>query len=470
MVDRQKETLKETLKRIKARNDAIGEGFCVAKWWHQEMHLAEGINMSCYHCPPHALDKGSDLHNTLHKKQRRYEMLNNIKPEECTRCWDIEDTGEFVSPRQILSLMYLRRDPTIIETTATHHWNDPVFPKYLEVSFSNECNLRCTYCAPQKSSSLYKEMETHGEFDLSHENRNHYSLDAGWTLHEEETNPYLKRFWNWIPNAIEHLDVLRVTGGEPFLEYRNRNVSSSMKLKKLVSFLNESTVKDDFEFQINSNLSFSTNILREFLFHLAPWTPARKNLRVYASIDSWGEQAEYIRHPLKVSKFEENIRFLLDNQIPVTIMTTYSVLSGMSDFPDLLYKIAEWREDYAEKEWFTQSSLMIDTPHMTNPRHLSAAILPKELKELLYYDLGLMEILNFSQYEMSKFKTALDWIYNTEYEDVDLLRHDFVKFVDQIDKRRNTDFLKTFPYYADLLKMWKSTNLPKDVDIIASID
>jgi len=50
------------------------------------------------------------------------------------------------------------------------------------------------------------------------------------------------------------------------------------------------------------------------------------------------------------------------------------------------------------------------------------------------------------------------------------LRHDFVKFVDQIDKRRNTDFLKTFPYYADLLKMWKSTNLPKDVDIIASID
>ena len=171
MADRQEEALAKVFTHIKERNDAVSESFCVAKWWHQEMHLAEGINMSCYHCPPHSLEISPDLHNTLHKKRMRYEMLTGRKPEECTRCWDIEDTGEVASPRQVLSMMYLRSDPNIIETTAKIPWNKSVYPKYLEVSFSNKCNLRCTYCAPQKSSALYKEMEKYGDFDLSEENR-----------------------------------------------------------------------------------------------------------------------------------------------------------------------------------------------------------------------------------------------------------------------------------------------------------
>lgn len=439
MADRQEEALAKVFTQIKERNDAVSESFCVAKWWHQEMHLAEGINMSCYHCPPHSLENSPDLHNTLHKKRMRYEMLSGRKPEECTRCWDIEDTGEVASPRQVLSMMYLRSDPNIIETTAKIPWNNSVYPKYLEVSFSNKCNLRCTYCAPQKSSSLYKEMEKYGDFDLSEENRKQYSLDAGWTLYPEDDNPYLTRFWRWIQDAVEHLDVLRVTGGEPFLE------------PNVLGRLSNVVRNYPLEVHINSNLSFKTKKLIDGLYYFS-----YRSVRIYASIDTWGKQAGYIRRGLETNLFEKNIKWLLANNIAVTIMATYNILS-VPNFDKLLTKIAEWREEYPKAD------LQIDIPHLTNPKHLCAAMLPKDIKVYhLSKQLEMMKKLNFSEYEIRKFKTTADWIIGNDLDDIH--RVDFAKFIDQIALRnRGGKFSKYFPELSE----WKNTISEKSVDTIA---
>lgn len=439
MADRQEEALAKVFTQIKERNDAVSESFCVAKWWHQEMHLAEGINMSCYHCPPHSLENSPDLHNTLHKKRMRYEMLSGRKPEECTRCWDIEDTGEVASPRQVLSMMYLRSDPNIIETTAKIPWNNSVYPKYLEVSFSNKCNLRCTYCAPQKSSALYKEMEKYGDFDLSEENRKQYSLDAGWTLYPEDDNPYLARFWRWIQDAVEHLDVLRVTGGEPFLE------------PNVLGRLSNVVRNYPLEVHINSNLSFKTKKLIDGLYYFS-----YRSVRIYASIDTWGKQAGYIRRGLETNLFEKNIKWLLANNIAVTIMATYNILS-VPNFDKLLTKIAEWREEYPKAD------LQIDIPHLTNPKHLCAAMLPKDIKVYhLSKQLEMMKKLNFSEYEIRKFKTTADWIIGNDLDDIH--RVDFAKFIDQIALRnRGGKFSKYFPELSE----WKNTISEKSVDTIA---
>lgn len=439
MADRQEEALAKVFTQIKERNDAVSESFCVAKWWHQEMHLAEGINMSCYHCPPHSLENSPDLHNTLHKKRMRYEMLSGRKPEECTRCWDIEDTGEVASPRQVLSMMYLRSDPNIIETTAKIPWNNSVYPKYLEVSFSNKCNLRCTYCAPQKSSALYKEMEKYGDFDLSEENRKQYSLDAGWTLYPEDDNPYLTRFWRWIQDAVEHLDVLRVTGGEPFLE------------PNVLGRLSNVVRNYPLEVHINSNLSFKTKKLIDGLYYFS-----YRSVRIYASIDTWGKQAGYIRRGLETNLFEKNIKWLLANNIAVTIMATYNILS-VPNFDKLLTKIAEWREEYPKAD------LQIDIPHLTNPKHLCAAMLPKDIKVYhLSKQLEMMKKLNFSEYEIRKFKTTADWIIGNDLDDIH--RVDFAKFIDQIALRnRGGKFSKYFPELSE----WKNTISEKSVDTIA---
>ena len=39
-----------------------------------------------------------------------------------------------------------------------------VNPRYLEVSFSNSCNLKCAYCLPHISSSWMKELKQFGNY------------------------------------------------------------------------------------------------------------------------------------------------------------------------------------------------------------------------------------------------------------------------------------------------------------------
>ena len=68
-------------KDITERNNAVGKGFCVLKWWHLEMHLGTGNYHSCFHCPQQNLKLDEDMHNTLHKVQQRKTML------EGRRCW-----------------------------------------------------------------------------------------------------------------------------------------------------------------------------------------------------------------------------------------------------------------------------------------------------------------------------------------------------------------------------------------------
>ena len=62
-------------KDITERNNAVGKGFCVLKWWHLEMHLGTGNYHSCFHCPQQNLKLDEDMHNTLHKVQQKVSVL-----------------------------------------------------------------------------------------------------------------------------------------------------------------------------------------------------------------------------------------------------------------------------------------------------------------------------------------------------------------------------------------------------------
>ena len=128
---------------ITRRNNAIGQGFCVLKWWHLEMHLGTGNYHSCFHCPQQNLKLDEDMHNTLHKMQQRKTMLEGGRPDECSYCWKAEDVGA-VSPRTTLTPIYTQMEEDIIETTANLKWDEYVYPKYLEMSFSNTCQMKCS--------------------------------------------------------------------------------------------------------------------------------------------------------------------------------------------------------------------------------------------------------------------------------------------------------------------------------------
>ena len=57
----------------------------------------------------------------------------------------------------------------------------------------------------------------------------------------------------------------------------------------------------------------------------------------------------------------------------------------------------------------------------------------------------------FTTVEYEKFRRVVDYMRNTEYSDETLEegRRDFYNWFAELDNRRGTDFLKTFPEFAD---------------------
>jgi organic radical activating enzyme len=416
-------------KDIADRNNAVGDGFCVLKWWHLEMHLGTGNYHSCFHCPQQNLKLGEDIHNTLHKIQQRKTRLRGGRPEECSYCWKAEDAGA-VSPRTTLSAIYTEMQPDIIETTASLEWDEYVYPKYLEMSFSNTCQMKCSYCAPSLSSTLLKEIKDMGAYPLKDpESRGQYELNGTEELYKDDNNPLVKKFWSWFDTAIEHLDTLRITGGEPLLH---------KGMFDMLEYLKNSP--HDINFHVNSNLSISNRRVKQTCDLL----PSKS--KVYASVDTYGKQAEWIRHGLDWELFEENVLTVIDHGIPISFMTTFCLLS-IPNFKDFLYYVIQLKDI---------GDVKIDTPFMTNPPHLSCLIMDDKMRDMLEDSYQFMvENSEFNEAEVIKFERVLKWVDNNRYTGERLNRHrrDFKTFVDEHDKRRGSNWHDAFPelkYFYEL--------------------
>jgi organic radical activating enzyme len=421
----------EYYNKLKKEYDAVAPGFCVLKWHHLEMHLGSAQSHSCFHCPQQHLSLDEDLHNTAQKKQIRKEMLEGKKPDECNYCWKIEDAGGW-SPRITLSPIYTLKDENIIASTAKLPPDADVYPKYLELSFSNTCQLKCSYCSTQNSSSLHEEIKRFGEYSLSHdENYSQYVSHGRERLYEDNKNPFVDKFWEWIREAILNLHTIRVTGGEPLLH------KTTFELAK---FIKNHPCRDQISFQVNSNLCVSESKIDRLIENMY------KNSKVYASIDTWGKQAEWIRHGLDINLFEKNLLKILDAGFDVGIMTTFCFLS-IPRFDSLIEKVLEWKSKYPGQVHF-------DTPFLTNPPMLSALIANQHMLDKLEDLCYIMKCntddndnIKFNTGEYSKFERIVKWVKANRFTGNTLYQHrrDFARFVEEHDMRRRTNWLEAFP-------------------------
>ena len=404
--------------------DAIGPGFCILKWHYLELSLAEGLKHSCYHCPQHKIPLKSDLHNTPTTKEVRQQMLDGLKPAEDNYCYDIEKTGNY-SDRQYLAVQFIKEDPNIIAKTAAYEPDEQIYPKYLTVSFTNRCQMSCIYCGAGKSSTWKKEIDEHGPYPLNVKD-NYDKYVPRNDIMKVEDNPYVDKFWKWLPDAYPHLQTIRLTGGEPLLDENTF---------KLLQYVKDNPKKLSFE--ISTNLMVTDRRVSNYI-NLVKGLPGQK---CYVSVDTWGEQAEWIRTGLKIEQFEHNLHRVLGNGIKVGIMCTFNLLS-IPNFEEWVFKMAELKQQYP-------GLLTVDVPQMVEPLHLTTRIADKKLINML--DKAYKSMLTYSHlfedYEISKFKRTIAWTKANlmKGEELERNRKDFVKFANEKDRRRGTNFLETFP-------------------------
>ena len=454
--------MKTQFEVTKEKLDEIGCGMCLAKWTQVTMHLHNGMTHSCHHPSPHKIPleeikrNPTALHNTNFKKEKRREMLNGGKPSECSYCWNVEENSNSYSDR-----VFKSTEPWSFEhldEIKNLDWRENYNPKYVEVSFSNTCNFKCSYCSPMFSSKWTEEIERYGGYPTS-TNFN----DMTWVKqtgqmpykHSEE-NPYVESFWNWWPDLYNDLHTFRLTGGEPLL---------SKDTWKLMEFIaTTDTPNRKLNFSINTNLGVPKNLIEKFV------TLSKKIIDedrvnefiIFTSCDAYGEQSEYIRNGMDFNLFLENVEYVLSElpKVTVVVMSTFNLMSVFS-YDNLIDKIFELKKKYQNDERYWISAIQLDSSYLRWPLHQSVKILDDEHKELIlksakkafYYATHEFnhKHYGFSEVEVQKIKRIYDYAVSKDEQFlVEKGREDLVKFVDEHDKRRGTDFLNTFPELKDL--------------------
>jgi hypothetical protein len=445
-------SLKNRIFEIKKVTDTISNTFCLAKWHHTTIYLQTGETHSCYHPRPHKIpldlvaNNPSVLHNTPEKKLQRREMLDGGKPSGCNYCWNIEAMGDdYISDRLERNSGIFTEDR--FNEIKNSDWDFDINPEYIEISFGNECNFKCGYCHPKHSSSYHKEIRDFGPYTTVKNHRN----DINWfTTYEEETNPYVEAWWRWWPEVSKTLNILRITGGEPLLQKSTWRLLEDLDKNPLPNL----------ELNMNSNLGVKPILVERLTQRVTRLLEEGKikSFKLFTSLDTWGERAEYLRTGLDLELWQQNFEtFLSKTNLPITFMITFNILT-VTSFTSLLEKLLEWRAKYnwaLEPGKQLRHRIRFDTPHLKEPLQYDMNILPKD--EFMPYMYSTLEYLKnnvddtsvekFSDMEYEKFRRVVNYMETTHYSDQKIHegRRDFFQWFTEYDHRRNVDFASTFP-------------------------
>jgi len=440
------------LKPVKKELDSIGCGMCLAKWTQVTIHLGPGITHSCHHVGAHKIpldelkNNPSALHNTIEKKMRRKEMREGKRPKECDYCWRIEDNTQEYSDRvwksaanwsQVDKELIFNSDPM-----------DDIYPRYVEVSFSNVCNFKCSYCGPAFSSKWTEEIKSKGPYKLY---QTHYNgiKESEVSYPNREDNPYIEAFWKWFPEAVKHMYTFRITGGEPLL---------SKHTFKVIDYLLENP-QPNLHFAINTNACPPGDLWKTFVKKIKQLedTKSIKYFSLYSSAESFGKHAEYSRDGMDWELFSKNLRYFLDNTNTSELMLMSAVnILGLPSLTTYLRFVSKLKEGNIDR-------IIADFAYVRHPEFLDIKIadkitIDKYLKTSIQYMINRKE--KFSDYEYIKLNRIYEDCVARFKKGVDVSKEriQFLQFINEYDKRRGKDFTEVFPEYNNFVKVCKKNN------------
>jgi len=436
----------------------VSPSFCLAKWFNVSLHIPTGQTHSCYHPRSHkipmeevAIDV-SALHNTKYKKEQRRAMLHGERPQECSFCWETEDNGDSLSDRAYRSKDIY--EDGIIEEAKKLGFEGNARPRYVEVNFNQACNFRCTYCSPHLSTAWQQDIERNGAYILSDRWHNDLTWVKKLNIDNGPDNPYLKAFWQWLPDIYPTLHTFRMTGGEPLMDKNTFRMFDYVK----------ENPKADLHLSITSNCCPPGEQWAKFLLGLKEITDrnAIEHFMLFCSLDSWGKQAEYIRDGLEFDKLYSNITEYLQvsEKHSLTFIITFNVLSypGFYNYIENILKLRQQYNSDRQLIWW-------DVPQLSSPEWMDPRLAPEmivELERTLSFMQNNKETWNtrfkgFKDFEIDKVRRLIDWVRDSIFDNETAVKNFYLYFKEH-DRRRDTDFLSVFPELNTLWEKSKQLN------------
>jgi organic radical activating enzyme len=403
------------------------ETACQLKWTWSTIQLFDGATNSCHRVGATIIDPDSfdHFHNTEKKINDRKLMLDGKWPTGgCEYCADVERAGGRSDRQFQLEIPGLTPPELDIDPTAVS-----VTPRILEVYFDNICNMSCIYCWDGFSSKIEQENIRFGNFssngiEIKNYGKRHLQFDQ-----------LTEKFWQWMEKNSTQLRRFHILGGEPLYQ---------TQFDTCLDFL-ETHENPELEFNIVSNLKAPLSKIEKIVDRIRQLVVDRriKRFDLTCSIDCWGDEQEYIRYGIDMEQWRKNFDYIASKKwITLNINQTITGL-GIKSIPQLIEYINQHRKSRPIGHYFMGC---VNRSHLY-PGIFGSGFFDKDFERIL----SAMPNDTWQHEHAYNLMKGLQLEFNSHQRDkVELLK--LKTFLTEIDRRRNLDWQKTFPWLAKELE------------------
>jgi organic radical activating enzyme len=397
---------------------------CQSKWTWSTIYLNQLSTASCHRVKPIQFDIADfdNFHNIPKKLDDRKLMLEGKWPQGgCEYCMDIENAGGWSDRNHNLDIRGLTPPELLIDQTAIN-----VTPRIVEIFAQNTCNLSCTYCNANLSSKIEQENKKFGEFRSG-------GVVIPVVQAPELADEYFTKFISWLEKNVTMLVRLHLLGGETFIQH---------DLINSVLDILERVPAPNLEFCIFSNMNVPDKYWDLYTGRIKD-LQARGHIKVFdltASIDCWGPEQEYARSGIDLAKFEKRFAWASEqgDWLRLNANQTVTCLT-MKTMPDLIRKISKYSKTKQIGHYF---QFYTGTQMFQHPQTYSYDLWEPVFKEIF----EVMPRNTVHQLEaiprMEGLQKQLQLQKTNNYRDIKKLHI----YLDELDRRRNTNWRELFPY------------------------
>ena len=392
--------------------------FCMMPWVH--MHLwPAGYTYPCCMSDPD-LPIGNTQSQSLQEiwngeelRKIRLNMLQDKPSPECRRCYELEENG--MSTLRTGSIQNYAHHWNKVEATADDGSAGDVNMAYLDIRFSNLCNLKCRSCGPQFSSSWF---EDHKQI--------YGKLDHPKILKVRDD---MLDFMDELDPLLESVERVYWAGGEPLITDEHYRI-----LDKWIA-MGKRDVKMDYTTNF-TQMRYKRKTAFEY------WN-AFEHVRVAASLDANHARGEYLRKNMDWAQVVQNRRDMIEQcpHVYFEITPTVSVYNVLN-LPDF-HK--EWIEEGLLEPTNIRINILLD------PTYMRLQILPPWIKDRVRerYDEHITYLKQFdnTSWVIKDYESILQFLQTDRTDEIKMWHFK----TNRIDLLRKENVFDVFPELGDIM-------------------
>ncbi len=339
-----------------------GKHFCVLPWIHFHAWPDSRVMPCCVADSnmPVAHIKSDEtiieMMNSERYNEIRAAMLNDEAVPECKRCFDLELMGTWTMRQSHNKRRGLDYVDYISDNTNTDGSLKEFEMKYMDIRFSNLCNMKCRSCGPACSSQWAQEFQDQRGEEMFKK----YFPNQKIVVNNNEDQTLMVKLKPYLADVTE----VYFAGGEIIITPEHY---------ECLDYWIENGQADTIE--LNYTTNFSTLRYKKNVDLIEYWSKF-KNIQVWASLDAHGELAECIRKGTDWDKIVENIQEIKDKVPHAKFQITPTIsIWNVFTFPDFF--------DYMIEKGFIDTNSSPRFNLATNPWYANIMILPKHVKRRL---------------------------------------------------------------------------------------